>query len=479
MHAVMDIHAATTPVMDEIAQPKRAVLYLRVSTSRQASKGDAVEGYSIPQQREYGIRKATELSAEVVEEFVDRGASARSANRPELQRMLAWLKEHRGGGHGGSSGSGDGLGVDYVIVHKIDRLARDRADDVQIMASIKEAGAELVSVSEAVDETPGGKLMHGIMASLAEYYSANLSTEAKKGMAQKAKNGGTHGVAPVGYLNTVERTAGRDVKSVAIDEERAPHVIWAYETYASGEWSISGLTRELEFRGLRGRETACYSSKPLSESQVHRLLKNPYYRGKIGYQGQELDGAHEPLVSDVLWFSVQDLLASRRLRGDRSWRHTHFLKGLLMCGRCGSRMGYGPSRGKGGTYAYFFCLGRHTKRTVCSLPYIEQSRIEDTVLDIIRRDDTHEGASRRGRQSRPCAARHRACRGREAGRARRQATAAVGARQAETHRCVPRRCTLDRGCKAKARGHLAGDSLAAGTTGRTRRRCRTIAPRAR
>lgn len=214
----------------------------------------------------------------------------------------------------------------------------------------------------------------------------SLSTEAKKDMAQKAKNGGTHGVAPVGYLNTVERIAGRDVKSVAIDEERAPHIIWAYETYASGEWSISSLTRELELRGLRGRETACYSSKPLSESQVHRLLKNPYYRGKICSHGQELDGPHEPLVSDALWFSVQDLLASRRLRGDRSWRHTHFLKGLLMCGRCGSRMGYGPSRGKGGTYAYFFCLGRHTKRTVCSLPYIEQSRIEDAVLDIIRRE---------------------------------------------------------------------------------------------
>lgn len=365
----MDTNAAPTPVLESVAHPKRAVLYLRVSTARQASKGDAAEGYSIPQQREYCRRKAQELGADVIEEFIDRGASARSANRPELQRMLGWLKE---------------ADADYVIVHKVDRLARDRADDVQIMAAIRQAGAELVSVSEQVDDTPGGKLMHGIMASLAEYYSANLSTEAKKGMAQKAKNGGTHGVAPIGYLNTTKRIAGREIKTVVIDDERAHYIVWAYETYATGEWSVSRLTSELRHRGLRSRQTLRYGGQALSESQVHRLLKNPYYRGQIIHQGQELDGAHTPLIDNLTWFKVQDLLASRRIRGDRSWRHTHHLKGLLVCGRCGSRMGYGPSKGKGGTYAYFFCLGRHTKRTTCTMPYIEQSHLEDDVLRIIR-----------------------------------------------------------------------------------------------
>ena len=370
----MDRQTQISPVQEIVTAPKRAVIYLRVSTARQASKGDSAEGYSIPQQREYCYRKAQELGAEVVEEFVDRGASARSANRPELQRMLGWLKDSK---------ATEGLGADFVIVHKIDRLARNRADDVEIIAAIKQGGADLVSVSEQIDDTPGGKLMHGIMASLAEYYSANLSTEAKKGMAQKAKNGGTHGVAPIGYLNSVKRIAGRDVKTVVIDEDRAHHVIWAYEAYMTGEWSISRLTAELKVRGLRGRETARYRSKALSESQVHRLLKNPYYRGQILYQGQLLEGAHTPLVPDGVWFKVQDLLAERRLRGDRSWRHTHHLKGLLTCGRCGSRMGYGPSNGRGGQYYYFFCLGRHTKRTTCDLPYIEQGRLEAHVLHII------------------------------------------------------------------------------------------------
>ncbi len=117
-------------------------------------------------------------------------ASARSADRPQLQAMLTRLRE--------------GAGVDYVIVHKVDRLARSRQDDVLITLVIRKAGAKLVSTTENIDETASGKLVHGIMATIAEFYSANLGTEALKGMTQKAKMGGTPGRAPIGYLNVRE-----------------------------------------------------------------------------------------------------------------------------------------------------------------------------------------------------------------------------------------------------------------------------------
>ena len=60
----------------------QAVIYLRVSTKEQAEKGGEAEGYSIPAQREACKRKATSLGVVVVEEFVDRGESAKSADRP-------------------------------------------------------------------------------------------------------------------------------------------------------------------------------------------------------------------------------------------------------------------------------------------------------------------------------------------------------------------------------------------------------------
>ena len=365
----MSISLIQTSASTEVAadSPKRAVLYLRVSTSRQATRNGEAEGYSIPAQRSACERKVADLGAVVVREFVDAGASARSADRDGLQALLAYVAEG---------------GVDYVVVHKLDRLARDRADDVMILAKIQTAGATLVSVSEQIDETPAGMLMHNIFAGMAEFYSRNLASEAKKGIAQKAMRGGTHGVAPIGYVNTLTRIQGQDVKGVAFDEERAEHVRWAFQTYAGGHWSISTLRDELEERGLKSRTTAKYVGTSLNNSQVHRMLSNPYYAGRIRHQELIYAGAHEPLVDDETWHRVQEVLAGRRIAGDRSWRHTHYLKGSLVCRRCGGRMSYGHSRGKGGVYSYFFCLGRHTGRTDCDLPYVSVEKVEEEVERI-------------------------------------------------------------------------------------------------
>lgn len=168
--------------------PKFAVSYLRVSTRGQAERGGgADEGFSIPAQREANKKKALSMGAIVGKEFVDRGASAKSADRPELQKMLEYVKENADR-------------VDYVIVHKVDRLARNRGDDIDIMRALQEYGVQLVSASESIDDTPAGMLLHGIMSSIAEFYSQNLATEVKKGMGEKVKNGGTISRAPLGYL---------------------------------------------------------------------------------------------------------------------------------------------------------------------------------------------------------------------------------------------------------------------------------------
>ena len=349
---------------------KTAIIYLRVSTARQATKDGEAEGYSIPAQRTACIKKARDLGATVVEEYVDAGASARSADRDGLQRMLVRL------------GDASLPSVDFVIVHKLDRLARDRADDVAILLDIRKAGATLVSVSEQIDETPAGTLMHGIVASFAEFYSKNLSTEAKKGLEEKVRRGGTPGVAPVGYLNTTRRIDGTEVKSVVVDEQRAPHIQWAFAQYATGDWSITALCEALEERGLKTRETLKYRGQPLSRAQVHRLLTQPYYKGQIRFKGLLFDGKHEPLIDEATWQTVQDILSARRIAGDRSWRHSHYLKGSLICGRCGGKIGYGWSRGKGGKYDYFFCLGRHTGRTNCDLPYLPAAAIEKKIAAI-------------------------------------------------------------------------------------------------
>ena len=71
-----------------------AVIYVRVSTKEQAERDGDPEGYSIPAQREACKRKAASLDAAVIEEFVDRGESARTADRPELQRLLDFVLDN-------------------------------------------------------------------------------------------------------------------------------------------------------------------------------------------------------------------------------------------------------------------------------------------------------------------------------------------------------------------------------------------------
>lgn len=75
--------------------PRSAITYIRVSTARQADRGAALDGYSIPAQRDANQRQAYGLGALVAAEFVDRGQSGLSTKRPELQRMLAYLREHQ------------------------------------------------------------------------------------------------------------------------------------------------------------------------------------------------------------------------------------------------------------------------------------------------------------------------------------------------------------------------------------------------
>ena len=330
-----------------------AVSCLRVSTKEQAEKGGTEEGYSIPAQREENRRKAEQLGATVIEEFVDAGESARKADRPELIRMIKYVAEHQ---------------VNYCIVHKVDRLARNRADDVAIHLALRDAGVMLVSASENIDETPSGMLLHGIMSSIAEFYSRNLATETVKGLTQKAAQGGTPNRAPIGYVNIgVRDERGRENRTVQVDEERAPHITWAFQVYASGRWTLSQLHRELIARGLTTLPTPKRPSKPIAISTLHRLLTNPYYKGDVTFKGATHKGTHEAIVPKEVWYQVQSVLDAHKSAADATQVHDHYLKGTVYCGQCGERLIITNAKNRhGNVYPYFVCSGRHSGKTECT-----------------------------------------------------------------------------------------------------------------
>ena len=179
MHNQLVAQAIGLPSADDIvkvqeARLKRAVIYLRVSTPRQARKNGEPEGYSLPAQREYCTRHAHELGATVVEEFVDAGESARTADRPNLQRLLTYIEENQ---------------VGYVIVHKLDRLARSMADLMVMIQTLDHKAVGLRVLNLGMDtHTPTGKLMLTMIGAIATFEREIMLERQAEGIAlAKAK----------------------------------------------------------------------------------------------------------------------------------------------------------------------------------------------------------------------------------------------------------------------------------------------------
>ena len=107
--------------------------------------------------------------------------------------------------------------------------------------------------------------MHGIMSSIAEFYSRNLANEVTKGLVQKASLGGTVTRAPLGYKNVhLTDDLGRINRTVEIDAERAHLITWAFYRYAEGDCRLRVLLDELTDRGLTTRPTPKRPSKELA-----------------------------------------------------------------------------------------------------------------------------------------------------------------------------------------------------------------------
>ena len=350
--------------------PPRAVLYLRVSTPGQVKTDYDPEGLSIPAQREACQRKAAQMGVEIADEYIEPGRSGREMDkRPAFQAMLQRIRDERD--------------VQYVIVYKLSRMNRNRFDDAVVVMELRQLKVTLISATENIDETPVGQLMHGLLASFNEYRSAEDGADIRYKMGQKAKNGGTLGRAKIGYQNVRETFEGREIRTVALDPDRAPYISLAFELFVTGDYTLQGLADELTIRGLRTRPGR-YPAGPISDSKLADLLRDRYYLGYVTYQGVEYEGRHPPLVTPELFDRVQLVLESKSTAGERRRVHHHYLKGSLWCWRCHkedgheSRMVITCAKGNGGAYFYFFCPARRTH--ACSDPHRDMYVVEDAVL---------------------------------------------------------------------------------------------------
>ena len=327
------------------------LIYLRVSTKEQAEGG-----YSIPAQRDACVKYIRDKDWTLVDEYADRGESARTQDRPQLQEMLHRLKE-------------DGA-IDTIVVHKLDRLARNLEDHAAIRAILRKYKVQFVSVTENLEDSASGKLVEGILASIAEFYSANLSSEVKKGMRQMVKQGGWPHQAPIGYKNVRD---GNDKAKIELEKDQAMLIKEAFMLYSTGNHSIRELHKMMEKKGLKR------NGKPIVPAYMFNILRNPFYYGKTVWQGEEFQGSHPPIISKDLFNKVQEVFTIRDKAGERKRKHPHYLKGTLYCGQCKSKLSVQLAKGQ---YPYFYCLGQHKKIAKCGQSYTAVPIIEKQIIKL-------------------------------------------------------------------------------------------------
>lgn len=157
---------------------RRAAIYGRYSSHMQKDT-------SIEQQFLDIRRYCQEQGITIVAEYADRGISGTTDDRPEFQRMIR------------DSAKGK---FNFVVVWKIDRFARNRYDSAMYKARLKKHGVKVLYAKESIPDGPEGILLESILEGSAEYYSANLAQNIRRGMLANARECKiTNGSIPLGY----------------------------------------------------------------------------------------------------------------------------------------------------------------------------------------------------------------------------------------------------------------------------------------
>jgi site-specific DNA recombinase len=330
------------------------VTYARVSTERQAERE-----LSLPAQRKAMLEYAERHGWTITAEFVEAGASGRSAERPELKALLARCRRSPT--------------IDVVLVHKVDRLARNLLDHATIRALLKQRSIKLASVVENVDDTISGRLVENIMASLAEFYSANLGEETRKGMRMMVERGGWPHRPPRGY----RISRGTDNRpTVEVDEPTARHVRRMFELYTTGLYSLNEVSRNLAAQGFL---TARGNRIPIEN--IRSMLQNPFYIGHIRWKGDVHQGQHVPLVDPAIFHRASEVLATRARDSGQKGKHQFWLRGTVICGTCGHRM----TAERHGAFAYYRCVLNTKGRNVCAGPYSNVRVSHGAAEELYRR----------------------------------------------------------------------------------------------
>ena len=311
--------------------------------------------------------------------YQDLGLSGTKAEkRPGFQEMIADCrsKEHP---------------YSAILVWKFSRFARNQEESIVYKSLLKKENVDVVSISEPLPDGFIGSLVERIFEWMDEYYSIRLSGEVRRGMMQKAIQGGYQGRMPLGYTKKHSETP-------VINQKEAMIVRRVFHDYIKNNGNPSDIAITLNREGIRGKQGAIFDAK-----KINYMITNPFYIGKVRWNywnrstkrfnaGDDVivaDGKHEPIISMEIWNQAQAIYYKNKekfkLRGRRrgSAGMKHWLSGTMRCGRCGGPMTYGVNTNSKTPLPFFQC-SRRSKGRCDTSSYISEKNAVASVTAALK-----------------------------------------------------------------------------------------------
>jgi len=357
----------------------------RVSTDKQAKK----IGESLDHQKEVlknWVRSKSSLHApqkwELVDIFVEnegvdgqrRGRTAtKREGRKGLSKALELAKLKL---------------IDVVIVTKLDRLARNMRDYIDISAEFNENEVALVCLDLDIDtSTPDGQMIMRNHANLAQWQAERISQYSTETVLRHLGQGRPIGPPPLGYRISKDAN-GKSIYEP--DPIYRKHVNFIDQTYlrVKSVGKVVDILHQKGYKSLRG--------KTYSKPQVSRILQNIRYTAKQEHNGEIYPANWIPLRTDDVHKTIQTIFNGNRLTrhspNGSNHNYVYLARGLLKCSSCGSTMIARPAIGYAGKYyPYYMCMKAYKTNGIdCNeTNYLAAEAVDGAIIEIIRHLQLH------------------------------------------------------------------------------------------
>lgn len=321
------------------------IIYGRVS-SKEQTEGTSLESQELAC-REY----AREKNITILKTFIERGESAKFADRTQLLELIEFCRQNKGR-------------IQVLLVWKVDRFARNVADHFNVKATLTKYGVRIVSVTEPIDTKPEGKLMETILAGFAQFDNDIRAMRTVQGMKRKLQEGIFPWKPPLGYKSM---TTSGEKKT---ERDRPDHPLFGllqkiWQEFGTGAYTKADVQRLMNSRGIVTRK-----GRSISAQSLDNLFRNPYYAGVLAdpWSGEEYEGKHIPMVSREEFAKIQQIVGGRNRSIPHQKTRPEFpLRGLVRCGNCLRHLTGSFCRGRSRRYPYYNCHSKSCPRRGKSL----------------------------------------------------------------------------------------------------------------